>query len=473
MRRVLLLTLIPLFTLSLTAGFIAVYTINTYLAERASEDLIDEALYESAVLEKKLVEIESAVSVLSRFIGSDFDMTEFEKSGDLYMARFRDRIAQPLLSTAENISDCMGIYFMSSPGMGSFPSQVWFYKLSADSQFERILEYPSKDDFIPTDPDMKYYYNPINGNDPYWSDPYSDKNTKDTLISFSTAVRHHEKIIGIVGFDLSLQTIVKAISRFRYLENGYAFLLNSQSNIIYHRDFAINTPLWEALGYELDFLTEELMSGNRQNTAQYKFRGDQKRLGYKRLDNDWVLGITAFEENIFRPVRFLRNALILINSAILLIAMAIAYFAVRFISKPLIRLTEEIGKSTQDPESTIEETRLPGRKDEIGDLAGEFRKNQISLKQIIKNNDSIESPAQLSKHVEIVGRSMTITDDLLNELTAKLKGNTLKKSEMIEIMDRIREATSLGIENIEKLSNIIDRFNNSAVSLFPEHKDKH
>lgn len=479
MRKALLIILIPLIILSLIASFVTIYSINKYLIDKTFKDLLDEAHHSSAILEKKFSEIESALSVLSYTIGNQFDYEEYRQKGDLYLKDFRDDIAGGLLKSAENISAGKGIYFMFSPGLGSRPSQVWFHQMPGLKKFERIVEYPSPEDFDITDPDMQYYFYPLENQKSYWSEPYTDKDTGEQMVSFTIPVWDRSRIIGIAGFDLSLITIEKNVSELVFLEKGYAFLLSSQSKIIFHPQFTFDTPIQSALGDGLDFLSQELMSNKSENTAVYYFQGEKKRLGYKRLNNGWLLGITAFESDVFKPMKLIHNILIGSSALILLMTVLIGYFAARFISLPIIQLTEEVKKSTTDFESTISEPLLLGRKDEIGNLSRQFKQMQRAFKktleQIIKNNVSLERSALLGNQVAsfthelktpigVVLTALTFSEDCLKELFQKIESGKLKKSEMIEALEKVREGTRLSIRNIEQTTKTISSFKNIAVS---------
>jgi len=479
MRKVLILILLPLVILSTTMSFVTIYSINRFLVDKTFQELIDHARYESSLLENKIIEIETTTSVVSHTIGLQFDLQKYSDSGDIYISQFRDEIAQILLHTAKNTCNCKGLYFMFSPEYGSSPSRIWIHKKSAVDEFERIVEYPDIEDFDPDDPHMEYYYTPLKREKPFWSNPYIDKNTGESMISYTIPVWNNSKIIGIIGFNLSLYTVGIDISRSTFSDTGYAFLLGSDSNIIYHPFFSINTPVSEALGEELDFLKEELTSENPQNTAIYNFRNEAKRLGYKRLSNNWVLGITTFDREIFRPVILIRNILIAISSVILLITGIIAYFAARFISNPIILLTKEVKKSVQDLDSTLIEPLLLNRKDEIGNLSREFKEMQNAfqkvMKQVINNNVSLERLAGIGEQVGgftheiktpigVVLTSQTFTEDLLEELERTIESNNLKKSDLVDTIKKIREGTSLGRKNIEQAVKIINSFNNITVS---------
>ncbi|MBI9097487.1 MAG: Cache 3/Cache 2 fusion domain-containing protein [Spirochaetaceae bacterium] len=479
MRKVLILILLPLLSMAIINSSVIIFSVNSYLVDETFNKLLDTARHESADMEDLFSDIESLISVLSISLGSVFSMSSYREAGDSYLKDYRDYISPQIQKAAAIINDCNGLYFMFSPAYGSVPTQVWYNKMNGTDLFERVFEYPDPKDFNPEDPNLEYYYKPLETQKAFWSDTYIDVDTGDALISFTAPVFVESEIIGIAGFDLSLASIKEKLAEITFKNEGYAFLVNSRFDFIYHPRYPMNTPLEEVLGENNKLLLEELTSGNSQNTVVYRFLGEKKRMGYKRLKNDWVLGITAYEKEIFSPVRSIQNILLGISSIILLIAVLISYTAARFITKPIILLTAEVKKSLENLDSSVENPQLLNRKDEIGNLSRKFRELQWDFKKtldrIIQDNVSLERLAQLGNQVGaftheiktpigIVLTSLTFSEDVLSQLHSKIESKKLTEREMLTLLSKIKEGISLGIGNIEQAKKIIKSFKNIAIA---------
>lgn len=479
MRKVLILILLPLLLMAVITSSVSIYSLKKYLIETTYEDLLNQAVNESAGIEKMLSVIEASISVLSFSLGAQFQKNSFDESGDEYLTEFRNDIAPIILKTAQSINNCKGVYFMFSPEYGTVPTQVWYNDKYINGQFERIFEYPDPDDFQENDPNLAYYYTPLKNHEPYWSEPYIDVDTDVPLISFTLPVWNNSEIFGIAGLDISIEYFKEILNDFRYLDTGYALLLDSRSKVIFHPLFPFNTSLEDILDEELDFLLEELQSENIQNTEDYIFQGEKKRLGYKRLNNNWLLGITTFEKEMLEPVKQIQNILAGISGVLFLLCVAISYIAAQFISKPVIQLTKEIRQNAYDFTSVIDNPFLISRKDEIGNLTREFKALQIAnrntVNRIISNNIELERHAQLGRQVGgftheiktpigVVLTSLTFLEDILKDFRNKMENNKLKISEMNDFVSNIEKGITLSIRNIEQAGSIISSFKNVSVS---------
>lgn len=479
MRRILLIILLPLLLLAIIISTFIIESVTGYTETNISEDLLYEASSESLRLENIITSVESSINVMALSLGVQFDSVRYEEEMDSYLREYRDLIAPLIEDTAQYLPNCKGTYFMFAPGYGSVPSQVWYNDEKLDGNFKRIFEYPPPEDFDPQDPNMDYYYETITSESAYWSHPYVDLDTDVLMFSYCTPVWSGDNLIGIAGFDITLDTIVDRFINIQFLDSGYGFLLSATGEVIYHPLFPFNTPVNEALGEELDFLIREMFHGPDHRTVAYTFQKEKKRLAYKRMSNGWVLGITTFEKEMFIPVNDIRVKLILISTIIFLCSAFISFFVARFITKPIIQLTSEIQKSTKEFDLLISDSQLLKRKDELGNMAREFRELQIAFQdtliRIIETNINLERMAQIGNQVGsftheikspigVLLTSITFAKDNLDTLKKKMNDNTLGKKEFSEILETLQKSLDLGIKNIEQTKGIVASFKDNAVS---------
>ena len=69
--------------------------------------------------------------------------------------------------------------------------------------------------------------------------PYIDAATGQTIISIATASRKAGESVGVVGGDLSLQTLIDTLSARDFDGMGYAFLVSADGKILVHPDKAL------------------------------------------------------------------------------------------------------------------------------------------------------------------------------------------------------------------------------------------
>jgi len=478
-KKILILTLLPFMALIVVTTIAISFQISRYLEIQTKEELLSIAALQSAKVEKTLFRIESSLSVLSESCGLWFNKQAYIDNGDLYLTDYRDEIAPLLLSTAGNIDNSNGIYFMFSPEIGEKPSQVWYFDEELDGSFERIVEYPDPEDFNRDDPSLEYYYHPLESEEAYWSQPYTDIDVDIIVFSYTRPVWSGSEIIGIVGLDLSLDSIKNEISDFRYLKDGYAFLLDSMGNVIYHPQFTLNTPMEVALGDTLTDLVEEFESENIRNTYNYFYYNELKWLGYHRMTNNWLLGVTITEKEMFQPVRNIQKIIITISLAALLVAIAISLITSRLIAHPVEKLTRDVKEIIKDIDLSLEASDLLNRDDEIGNLTRVINNLHSvyhkTIGRIIENNIKLERLARLGEQVGgftheiqspigVVLTALTFSEDIIKNLEHGIDSNALKKSDLSDSVDKIHEANSLCLKNIEQTKRIIRSFKNISIS---------
>lgn len=68
------------------------------------------------------------------------------------------------------------------------------------------------------------------------SEPYVDYTTKKLVISVSAPIKRDGKIIGVIGSDIFIDTIVDTILNINLNNIGFAYLLDNSGKIIVHKD---------------------------------------------------------------------------------------------------------------------------------------------------------------------------------------------------------------------------------------------
>jgi methyl-accepting chemotaxis protein len=68
------------------------------------------------------------------------------------------------------------------------------------------------------------------------TEPYIDAATGQTIISIATASKKAGQNVGVVGGDLSLQTLIDTLGARNFDGMGYAFLVSSDGKILVHPD---------------------------------------------------------------------------------------------------------------------------------------------------------------------------------------------------------------------------------------------
>lgn len=74
---------------------------------------------------------------------------------------------------------------------------------------------------------------PANDNQIVWTDPYTDVTHRDEMFSATTAVYNESELIGVIGADITIETVINNILDINFDNlDAYAFLVNKDGHII-------------------------------------------------------------------------------------------------------------------------------------------------------------------------------------------------------------------------------------------------
>ena len=306
-----------------------------------------------------------------------------------------------------------------------------------------------------------WYQNAVKENKLVWSDPYADAATNQMIVSVSMPVYDTENVfIGVLGIDISLDTMTKFISSTKIGENGYMALYDSQGIAIAHPDEALvaqkvpSEKLMQAI-----YASE---SGNQDYTLD-----KMKKCAYFTTitSTGWkLLGIFDYDEIQNKTTKILYIALIM-GFVTLVIALIIGYF----ISSPIIRNIQSLVKSMQEVGAGDLKVRSSiTAKDELGILAGTF--NQMVEEQqkavneqsrlIQTNNRIFHEVSQAAVQVEAAANQIAAGSQSLAQASTEQASIVQQINASVEeISDQAKD----NAENSKKANELVGDANNSAI----------
>ncbi len=211
-------------------------------------------------------------------------------------------------------------------------------------------------------------------------------------------------------------------------ERGYAFILGEDSTIYAHlnKDMVLEQRnifseietdgALKSYGIAL----QELGMGNR-GMANYELEGSKRLTAMAPIPNtNWVIGIGNYEEDVLAGVHTLRNSMIIISIAVVIIGILIALFLGNRISKPIRKLRE---LANQVALGDVEVNTKTNLKDEVGDLV-------VAFGDMV---DNIKSQADAARRIA--------EGDLAIEIKSRSEKDVLSLS-MISVVATLRDLVS-------------------------------
>ncbi|CAH0279818.1 Methyl-accepting chemotaxis protein McpB [Peribacillus sp. Bi96] len=193
-----------------------------------------------------------------------------------------------------------------------------------------------------------------------WTEPYTDQATNTLVITAAKAIYDGDELIGVLGVDISIDTLVTMVNQMKFGETGYTVLVDKKGSFVTH-------PVKEKI--QQDISTENIFKKMKSESGSMieEFEGESQIIGYATNPTTGWRIAGVMEEN---EVKDRSSSLIIDNIITLLVVFTVtvlsAVFITRSLTNPIKKLQESIRKMADgDFTSKISNSR----KDEIGQLA--------------------------------------------------------------------------------------------------------
>ncbi|MCK5099369.1 MAG: HAMP domain-containing protein [Desulfobacteraceae bacterium] len=222
-----------------------------------------------------------------------------------------------------------------------------------------------------------------------WTEPYVDANTKKLVVTCAAPVFNSKDVlVGVVGFDVLLDTLQKDILTLDIGYDSYAFLVSSKGKVLVRPGMKSGDARWDTTYKTSDLLKTDnpqftsiinKMIKGKSGIDTYDTGEEIKYTSYAPLRTiSASMGIVASKNEVVKPAVAIRNLIIIVFVVVLLLSVLIGLFIGNNITKPINELTlmaNLISQGKKDLNVLKED-----RKDEIGVLTKAFNRLVISLK---------------------------------------------------------------------------------------------
>jgi len=243
-------------------------------------------------------------------------------------------------------------------------------------------------------------------------------------------------LIGVVGADVTAETINQKIIGTQIGKNGYAFLIDGKGNLIAHPrmqgvagkwdEAFVNGNLLKAKEPELVRIAGEMVDG-MAGVGRCKLDGSDKFIAYAPITSTgWSIGLAMpideivapvqatreridtvtsdFSDKINRQINEMLTAIILTSAGIIVVVAGIAYLLARRITRPIIALNRGVQVIGQ---GDLDHRLVVTTGDEIQDLAEAFNRMAEDLKDYIRDlqattsaKERIESELRVATEIQ-------------------------------------------------------------------------
>jgi len=307
---------------------------------------------------------------------------------------------------------------------------------------------------IPSDFDATsrgWYKDALSSNKVCQSSVYKAANGMPVM-SFSSAIRDGNTVVGVAGCDLNLSLVADMLSKAKVYDTGKAFLLTKDGNFIYHEKYSIDDSISSVNEPELQTLAPTFFSGS----SAFSESADSFYASTPVGDSGWVLVLRVPQSEVFASSRALLGIMVGIAVVAFIILSGILFYIARLISVPVEDLA---GFAATIAQGDLRKTALPvERTDEIGTLHNSFCNMTHNLRKLIRQVSEVaghiaESSADLSENTKEAAQASEYTA----KSVAQVADASRAQSETISSATGLMQESSSSISQVtDVISDIVD-----------------
>ncbi|MBQ4845100.1 methyl-accepting chemotaxis protein [Pseudoalteromonas sp. MMG005] len=214
-----------------------------------------------------------------------------------------------------------------------------------------------------------------------FTSPYTDAATGDLLLSVVSPINTANGFAGVIGGDLSLDTIAKTVNAVNFDNTGYAFLVDQSGVIISHQESDYN-------GKNVTSLYPGLNTNQSDQLIEIATRDGQKIFYLHQLKNefgtDWYLAVLMDKGLVYSTLTDITvNSLVIAILAILFGSVIMRSLAIKLL-QPLRDLEQTITTMASGGGDLTRRLEIIN-KDECGTVARQFNRFLESLQLLVKS----------------------------------------------------------------------------------------
>ena len=325
--KFILLTLSAIIAALSVATYIGVYSIKTLGKSDADQMLHLKCTTGAMNLETYFDDVERSVETVATLVQDNL-----ETMPDEQFVNEVENVRHLFSKIAHNTNGVLTYYFRVDPEFSKEHSGFWYVKQNGrefqEHEVTDITQYDTNDTST-----LVWFTIPKAEKKGVWLPPYHTENLGTRVISYNVPVYRHGQFVGVVGIEIDYGTLVSEVEKIKLFENGYAFILDEYSNVIYHPQMDSTLQYGEKIAID----TPDAVKGAQH--VQYHFNGIKKEAVWRSLSNGMRLYVTVPWGEINSVWQGLISRTLFFSLIILLLA---SFVMMRFadrITKPLHRLT--------------------------------------------------------------------------------------------------------------------------------------
>ena len=477
-RKIIIAIVLCSSILTLSVGLISMYRSSQLLKNEAKTNLLLQAKVASSNLNQTALVVENAVNNMSTAISATSDISKMHD--EKYIVQYQASLEHIIKKFGEDTNGSEGAYFYINPELTGGVYGAWYAVESGNDNFEKQDLGTMSDFNNKSDPGMDFYYDAVKAGKAIWFEPYMDPDLNISVITYSKPIYINNKLLGVAAMDIKFDNFRDVVNNVKIYSSGYAFLLDKNYNFLANKSTKNTGNLTKIDNGKLKSLTGTI-SKNASGTAEYVLSGTKMLMGYYTMSNGNVFAVCAPEIETYAGMNKMIKDIANVIIFGIIVSLLLAWYIGSRISKPVVKVTELINKTSKLNLSYDKENEsLLINKDETGIMANSVINMRNTLREFVKNTSN-ESNEVLSTS-KIISTAMKDTissidnvsiavEELAKGATAQAQQAENDLSKLLELADKIKDALSYS-GDVKKYSVDMQKANKEGQSTMDIMKGK-
>ncbi len=315
-----------------------------------------------------------------------------------------------------------------------------------------------------------WYKDAINSASTSLTEPYIDAATGQMVITIGTAVKKAGQTLGVVGADLTLETITDNINSLNFNGMGYAFLVNSDGKILVH-------PNKELATKNLKDIYGQATPAISTNISEVKFDGKTRIVTFapiKGLGNtNWYVGLSIDKEKAFSALSDFRTTAIIATLIAVISIIALLGLLIRLLMQPLHVMTRAM-QNIAEGEGDLTRRLNVESQDEFGTLGTAFNHfvqrihtsisevasatehvNEVALRVVSASNSSMVNSDEQANRTNSVAAAINELGAAAHEIARNAAQASHQASDARGLAEEGQQVVERSINSMQQLSQML------------------
>ncbi|VVP11215.1 Methyl-accepting chemotaxis protein PctA [Pseudomonas fluorescens] len=312
------------------------------------------------------------------------------------------------------------------------------------------------------------------------TEPYLDAATGQTIISIATASKKAGQSVGVVGGDLSLQTLIDTLSARDFDGMGYAFLVGSDGKILVHPDKTlVMKTLREAYPDNTPRITRDF--------SEVEVDGKTRIVTFTPIKGlpsvNWHIGLSVDKDKAFSMLTEFRASAVVATVIAVAIIIALLGMLIRILIQPLHVMTRAMA-DIADGEGDLTKRLTIQNNDEFGVLGTAFNRfverihgsirevssatgqvNEVALRVLAASNSSLFNSDQQASRTSSVAAAINQLGAATQEIARNAAQASTQASDARNLAEDGQQVVDRSIAAMNKLSSMLSASSTNIESL--------